>query len=734
MEVRWREAPFWQLEYRRVDGGILRLSMWWHALLGALAAVLLGLFGLAFKHGFASIYLSLAALIVAHLIARAHQDRQLPNPSFLRDLQTGHLEQFRMLDLAPHALLFQRGLPALFYRLQSHILWLPLYAAWGAWVGMPLVESGLLWLLFAFADPLVLILLGFYLTVSLIDFAEGVMLALLVFGYGSLRDADRARLGALSGWVFALMIGLAIVMRLLMPMGWMYPLPDLGRFTLVWLAVEGLRWERRARWLNMPSGLWRYGWLLPATALLLMAFPLSREWMLAWNPVQQVQGYAVLVYWLSGWMSLLLLTLVRGRDPVQQRWSVHLGEVALLRGLSVAVVWGVAHWQGVGFSWGAFWALWLLLTLADVPLGSFARVLLQRGACMRVPLGWLMALGLLPLLWFLLAPDRYASLGVLNPLVALVALTPLWRQFVALPPPPLWILMLLPLLWRGLILTVAWLMVMRPAFLTTRRAAPQFFSWLLAPLLLYPLYDRMQQRVTTNPVTRFFLSERRWDAALPMAVLGWLLGLSLSSWTVGGLAFLHVPVVLMALWWSGYQLASQRLQRLVETGELRQWFLTGLAPNTLYWGLVQSVWSWQIRLIIALYGCGMLGVWVRELFKTVIGTPSPVVSPLLIVLMGSFFSTLMVGVWLLLLGSMLFLAAPVAIQDTLTALSRRERPSLARPAVLSLLYSGCTVMGCFFAPLLLVSLPLYSSRSERILRQLNRAPDEYLQRLPALIR
>jgi hypothetical protein len=99
------------------------------------------------------------------------------------------------------------------------------------------------------------------------------MLALLVFGYGSLRDADRARLGALSGWVFALMIGLAIVMRLLMPMGWMYPLPDLGRFTLVWLAVEGLRWERRARWLNMPSGLWRYGWLLPATALLLMAFP-----------------------------------------------------------------------------------------------------------------------------------------------------------------------------------------------------------------------------------------------------------------------------------------------------------------------------------------------------------------------------------------------------------------------------------------------------------------------------
>ncbi len=731
MEVRWREAPFWQLEYRRVDGGILRQSMWWYALLGALAMGLAALFGLAFKHGFASIYLSLAALIVTHLVARAQQDRQLPNPSFLRDLQTGHLDQFRMLDLAPHALLLQRGLPALFYRLQGHILWLPLYAGWGAWVGASMFESGLLWLLFSFADPLVLILLGFYLTFSLIDPAEGVALAVLVFLYGSLRDSDRARLGALSGWVFALMIGLAIVMRLLMPMGWMYPLPDLGRFTLVWLAVEGLRWERRARWLNMPSGLWRYSWLLPAVALLLMAFPLLREWTLSWSLVQQLQGYAVLVYLLTGWMSLLLLTLVRGRDPVQQRWAVHLGEVALLRGLGVAVVLGVAYWQGVGFSWGVFWAVWLLLMLSDVPLGSFWRVLLQRAHCMHVPLSWLMASGLLPLLWFLLAPDRYASLGVLNPLVALVALTPLWGRFVAHPPPPVWFLMLLPLLWRGLMLAVAWLMVMRPASLSTRRSVPKLFYWLFAPLLLYPLYDSMQRQVVSNPVIRFFLSERRFDAALPMAVLGWLLGLMLPSRMLLLLLVFFALVMLAILWWAGYRLASQRLQRLVETGELRQWFLTGLAPNTLYWGLVQSVWSWQIRLIIALGGCTLLGLWVRGLAQSFMGTPSPFT--LLGTLIFGTFSFLVVAAQVILYGSLLFLAAPVAIQDTLTALGRRERLSLARPAVLSLLYSGCAAIGCLFAPLLLVSLPIYSSRSERILRQLSRMPDEYLQRLPALI-
>ncbi|MCS7066887.1 MAG: hypothetical protein NZL85_11535, partial [Fimbriimonadales bacterium] len=177
MEGRWRELPFWQLEYRRVEGEPLLRSMWGYALLGALALGLAALFGLAFKRGFASPYLSLTALIVAHLMARGQLEQRLPNPSFLRDLQTGHLDQFRMLDLAPHALLLQRGLPALLYRLQSNILWLPLYAAWGAWAGVPGLESALLWLLFAFAEPLVLILLSFYLTLSFIGIWEPLTLA-----------------------------------------------------------------------------------------------------------------------------------------------------------------------------------------------------------------------------------------------------------------------------------------------------------------------------------------------------------------------------------------------------------------------------------------------------------------------------------------------------------------------------------------------------------------------------
>lgn len=732
MEVRWRELPFWQLEYRRIEGEPLTRSMWGYALLGASALALAALFGLAFKHGFASPYLSFAALVVAHLMARGQLERHLPNPSFVRDLRTGHLDQFRMLDLAPHALLLQRGLPALFYRLQSHILWLPLYAAWGAWAGVPALESALLWLLFVFADPLVLILLSFYLTLSFVEIWEPLTLALLVFGYGSLREVDRARFGALSGWLFALLIGLPILLRLLMPLAWMYTLPDTWRFVLVWLAVEGLRWERRARWLNMPSGLWRYAWLLPAAGLLLMAFPLVWEWTPLWNEAQRLQASAILIFLAAGWLNMLLLTTVRGRDPVQQRWAVHLREVALVRALSVAIVFGWAFWHGVGRTGTAFWSLWLLLTLADIPLSGQYRVLLQRAYCMRIPLGRLALLELVPILWFVLAPDRYAILGVLNPLVALATQTPLWGLAMRLPPPPFPILVAMPLLWRGLMLTGAWLWVSSDWRVLIGAQSMARLQRALAPVLLYPLYDWLHQRMTSNPVTRFFVAERRFDGAPLLAGLGWLLGLTMPTGDAVSLALLLIFPVLIALWWTGYRLASLRVQRLVETGELRQWFLTGLTPVAIYWGLVMSVWIWQVRMLIALYGCGALAVWLRALYEA-FASGAALGAPAVVMVAGGMATFTFVAV-LVLLCSQLFLAAPVAIQDTLTALSRRERPSMARATILALLYSGCALLACMFAPLLLAGLPFYSTRSERMLRQLSRAPDEYLHRLPAAAR
>jgi len=729
MELRWRELPFWQLEYRRVEGEPLVRSMWVSALWGACALVLAALFGLAFKQGFAAPYLSLAALVVAHLIARGQLERRLPNPSFARDLQTGHLDQFRLLDLAPHALLLQRGLPALFYRLQSHILWLPLYGAWGAWLGNAALDSVLLWLLFAFADPLVLVLMSFYLTLSFGGIWEPLTLALLVFGYGSLQESERARFGALSGWLFALLISIPILLRLLMPLTLMYTLPDIGRFTLVWLLTEGLRWERRARWLNMPSGLWRYGWLLPAAGLMLMGFPLVWEWTPAWSDAQRLQGAAVLLFLVPNWLNRQLVTLVRGRDPVQQRWGVHLREVVLGWVLSTVVLFGWALRNVVALGGHSFWLLLLLLVLADVPFSGGYRMLLQRAYCMRIPLTRLAFLSLAPILWFLLAPDHYASLGVLNPLVALAAQTPLWGLVVRQPPPPFLLLLMMPLLWRALMLVLAWLWVHWGWRL------PQGVWWqrVLTPLLLYPLYDWVQRRMTSNPVTRFFMVERRFDPAPLFAGLGWVLGLVLPTVVAVGWAILMLLPVLIALWWTGYRLASQRVQRLVETGELRQWFLTGLAPFTIYWGIVLSVWNWQARLLVALYGCGALAAWGRAFYEAFRGSsaPSAMLSAPFVVLVAGGMATLSFGAVLVLLCSQLFLAAPIAIQDTLTALSRQERPSIVRATVLSLLYSGCMVLACMFTPLLLVGLPFYSTRSERILRQLARAPDEYLRRLPA---
>ncbi|MCS7066856.1 MAG: hypothetical protein NZL85_11375, partial [Fimbriimonadales bacterium] len=376
--------------------------------------------------------------------------------------------------------------------------------------------------------------------------------------------------------------------------------------------------------------------------------------------------------------------------------------------------------------------LWLLLTLVDVPLSGLYRLLMQRAYCMRIPLGRLALLDLAPILWFLLVPDRYAMLGVLSPLVALAAPTPLWGLAVSLPPPPFPLLIAMPLLWRGLTLAIAWLWVNGEWQGVSNERRMARLQRALAPVLVYPLYDWMHQRMTSNPVTRFFVAERRFDAAPLLAGLGWLLGLVMPSGIAIGWAFLIIMPVLIALWWTGYRLASQRVQRLVETGELRQWFLTGLAPFALYWGLVMSVWIWQLRLLIALYGCGALAAWLRGFYEAFVGGAAPA-APFVIVFAGGMVTLTFMSI-LALLCSQLFLAAPVAIQDTLTALSRRERPSMARATLLSLVYSGCALLACMFAPLLLAGLPFYSTRSERILRQLARAPDEYLQRLPMPVR
>jgi hypothetical protein len=725
MEARWREQPFWQLEYRRVRGEPLVRFMWGASLLGAGALVLAAAFGLAVKHGFASPFLSLTALVVAHLVARGELERRLPNVSFARDLQTGHLEQFRMLDLSPHALLWQRGFPALFYRLLSHSLWLPLYGAWGSWAGVPIGECALLWLLIAFASPLVLILLSFYLTLAFLPFWEPLTLGLLVLFYGSLREKHRARMGALSGWLFALIIGLAMLVRLLVPVAWLYPLPDIGRFVLVWLFVEGLNWERRARWLNTPSGLWQYLWLLPAAGLMLMAFPLVWEWARGWSEVQRLQGAAVVLFLLGSWLNRLLLTTVRGRDPVQQRVAVHLREVALVRALSVGVLLGYALWNGVAFADKGFWTLWLAMTLVDIPFSGVYRALQQRAFCMRLPLGWLTALELGLIGWFLLVPDQYARLAVLSPLVALVARTSLWGQVVTLPAPPLPLLIGMPLLWRGLMLTIAWVWVQGE----WRRSRTARWRRVLEPLLIYPLYDWVVGHLTSNPVTRFFGVERRFLPASVLAGVGWVAGLLMPPDVAIGWAFLMMIPTLIALWWMGYRLASQRLMRLVETGELRQWVLTGLAPSTLYWGLVVSVWIWQVRMLIALYGCGALAAWLRAFYESLAGGVS--LGAPITVMVGGGMVTFFFAMLLLLLGSQLFLAAPVAIQDTLTALSRREQPTMARATLLSLVYGGCAALACLLAPLLLVGLPIYSTRSERVLRQLARAPDEYLHHLHA---
>jgi hypothetical protein len=196
-----------------------------------------------------------------HLLARGWLERRLPDPSFAQDVRTGNFEQLRLAPLTAHGLLLQRGLPDLMFRATTQIVWLPVYAIAIGALGASLADACALWLLFSFANYFVLGLVSLAMLAPVGQGFEWV-LSLALLGYAFLLDGGRVRTAVSSSSLFSVIIALPIIGRVFLPMSMMATLPNLLPFTLVWLLVEGLRLERLARWVNAPSGLWR--WDVPA--------------------------------------------------------------------------------------------------------------------------------------------------------------------------------------------------------------------------------------------------------------------------------------------------------------------------------------------------------------------------------------------------------------------------------------------------------------------------------------
>lgn len=708
---------FWGVMYRRLSLPTLQRGSWGFALVAGLTGIaFLPVFVLTQGNAGSHFLLGWSALM--HLLARGWVERRLPDPSFANDLRTGNLEQLRLTPHTAHTLLIQRGLPDFLFRALTMCLWLPLYALVGRALGLSLLDSVALWTLFSFANYFVLGLVSIALLASawagLPWLLGGGLLA-----YAFLLDGGRTRTAVSSSGLFSATIALPILGRVLLPPQLVVVLPDLRGFALLWLLVETLRFERTARWVNNPSGVWRWFFLIPCVALTawwgLTGWRFSGEWGL--SGAEQTHYTAVAMLLGAGYLNLLLLTTRRQAEPILQPLRAHLLESGLLRLLSLSLMGGALLAWGLPTGSGAFWAAFLWLSVVEWLGGAFTRWGLQR-AHSRAP-AWAYSailLGLAPALVFWIKP-LHPALGALSPTYALLMASEAWAMAGVAAQPPLWLSFALPIARYALVLGLLGLgaTVGRAAQPTPRAVAA--LQWLALPLV-YPLLDWLAQRQASNPVTRLTIAERQPPFALLWGLTAF--GLGLMGNPANPFITLGVIPLGIFLWLWGYHSTAKRVRRWLDSGELTSAFLAGLKPSQIFWGWVYGAWHQQLRVMVAAVAGAFLGVWLRLLFAP------PAFGGMGMAGWALFILGIQAGVYvvgLALWSCAWLIAAPSAIRDQI-ALPQRAAPLLTpRAAVLATFYS---LLACCapLAPFLLVGLPVYASQSTIALHKLARAPGE----------
>jgi len=714
----WDGLMFWGVQYRRLSLTELLRGVWFFALWAGLSAALLAPVLAQYKGG-AGLYLLLGWVAALHLLARGWLERRLPDPSFAQDVRTGNFEQLRLAPLTAHGLLLQRGLPDLMFRATTQIVWLPVYAIAIGALGASLADACALWLLFSFANYFVLGLVSLAMLAPVGQGFEWV-LSLALLGYAFLLDGGRVRTAVASSSLFGVMIALPIIGRVFLPMQMMATLPNLLPFTLVWLLVEWLRFERLARWVNAPSGLGRWAYLLPSAALMAVAGALFGQWCeqtLSAAGAERTQLGVSALFAAVGYLSLLLLTLRRQAEPIVQPLRTHLLETGLLRLLSMLLI-GVAvvAW-GLPMGAAAFWGTLAWLTLVEWLGGALTRWWMQR-AHSRARTGAYLALllGAAPAVVFWIQPFHFV-VGALSPVYALVLASEAWATTSIRAQPPLWACLALPVARYALVLGVLTLITLTArATQPTKRLHPAW-GWLALPLL-YPLLDWLVQRSATNPITRLTIAERHPPFAPVIGLTVFALALLLGNivWTPGWLG--------LFLWLWGYHTTAKRVRHWLDSGELTSAFLAGLTPNQIFWGWVYGAWYQQLRVLLAAFGGWLLGVSLFVWLNAGRGGWNPVQW---LTLWFSLGLAVYLIIYLALWSCAWLIAAPAAIRDQLTH-SGGVAPVLTPRATLQA--SVYSMLACCapLAPFLLIGLPIYASQSTLALHRMARAPGELSRR------
>lgn len=704
--------PFWGLEYRHIEGERLAYASWLWALgMVGVSAILYPLVE-SLKSG-ALLYFLLGMLILAHLQARSMLERTMPAAGFAEDLRTGNLEQLRLLPWTAHALLLHRQLPPFFHRVAVLGVWVALYALWSLWAGLGAWDGLALWTLFSFAPYPVLVMASFYLLIPGGWLEFGWVFAPILLGYAFWAPNQPSQNAGISSWGMALLAGLPVLVRMLLPARWMTTLPDILPFVMLWLVVELARWERQARWLNAPSGWGRlYRWLAASALLMYGAWQVHEIlWVWAAGGGAKAELLGVVFFFIAGYLNLLWLDTVRGRDWVLQRWRRHLMETLMLRLWSLLWLGLALLWLGWTPSIPQFWAIFAVLTGAEILLGSLFRYGFQRAALQAERIAWYLALlGAAPALLYPLATivNWLQPITLLSPTVALFSQTPAW-SWVKL---PAWATALLPCLRYVGVLALLWGAGQGSGALARVRpmgALAQALSYLLG----YGLLDLMARREGVNPVFRLLVRERRSDFV-------WLLGLGallLTLLTDQGagmfLATSALPFVGGWVWYWGYMSAHRTVRKLMDSGELKQWFLANLKPTEVYWGVIYAHWYFQGRVVVGFLVGALIGEMIRVALTNGAGWAVPL----------GFGASLFVGVMAIIWACAWLIAAPNGVRDALLLTPNRRGVMATQVALKAMLISGMSCVAFMLAPLILLGLPLYYNQSLLTLQRLHRYPE-----------
>lgn len=746
------ENPFWQHEWRKFDANGFAKTVW--LMLGITVALCAGIGSfliVALQNTLVTGTALWLLTLTGHVILRCVTERQMPYPSFADDAHKGTLDFLRLLPASGHKLVLARKLPAFAFRLYAMVLWLPLYAAAFAYLGLPISSSIIFGAIMGLVDLSSMPIFGLLLSFPNLQVVMFSLMVATLWSMGNLKRLERS--GSLPesviGWavIGTLIMGFFVLIHI--SMAWFFQgalffqelqpfyadrLPLLWGFGLLLLSSGLVRLDRIARWLEEPKGGWQYLFSFPLAITLLVLQGYLWGWLKqrkGWMPEDCFSACAAFTFAFGGLLRWLWLNwnwaekTPPAKSPIASLPEAVACRLVTLLGPLLGCLFAKASLSQLD---GGFVSLWLILSAVDVLSMAMSHSLALHSLARfgRRGLIGLLVLSVLPLA-FLMLPI-FSGLAALSPSVALLSQTPLWRLLLpstaSAGAVPFWAALLLPLMRSAALRFLLAYGLPLPSKVAEAARQSRLIAFLhrlgefvfLVPALERWLLDRVE-----NPVFRHVVQVTRWRYSWLPYLSAFLLGLLIPQ-----LVWVMMVIFVPMFWFVSYQTVHNYLRKLHHTGELWQWLITPMSSRTIVNGLRWGGWWWQVR-------------WMGLLFWNLIGNFISMTGVMFSALLFPF-SGIIAGLLLTLAALLVFGAIPVAINDAfrfpqqaLTARGRQWSRSVAFGKSLTAGLITCFGLGfcvCFFWLPFVLGLSTILTNLDPTVRALDNLRKAPMERLP----